>query len=111
MLPASAEVETVLGSIRANVNRAVCLGGTCLKVRPAVGSCCRYVTGLLLLCFFERLVWKIKPSSDQMAFKPPVMWASRRFGTRRCKTVPVVVSTAKQWELAEQNGFLLLRGS
>lgn len=50
-LPASVVMKINLGYITSNINRAICLGYTCLKVKPAVGGCFRYMTVLLLLYF------------------------------------------------------------
>jgi len=77
-LPASAEMKVVLGYIVLDINRAICLGFTCLKVKPVVGNCFRYVTVRLLLDFSAKLSWKMKPFNDklQMAFKTKVTWAA-----------------------------------
>lgn len=109
MLLASAEMEIILGSIRPNVNRAVCLGGTCLKVKPAVGSCCRYVTGLLLLYFLKGLCGRLNLSVIKWHLKPQLC-------EHRVGLAPSAVKQFLSWSVhhknrswvSKMNGFLLL---
>lgn len=60
------EIKVILGYSMLNLDRAICLGCTCLKVKPVVGGSFRYVTAFIAV-FAAKFTWEMKPSNDKTA--------------------------------------------